>query len=83
MLMPETCFGSATIKQGSCLLIENPKLWAWLQIYGNPEAEPTSSRISLDDPGLIAPQHAVGDVRNQGGMLRDEANEPALSFAKA
>ena len=83
MQMPETCFGSATIKQGSCLLIENPKLWAWLQIYGNCETKQTSSRLSLDDPGLIASQHPVGDVRNQGGMPRDEANEPALSFAKA
>jgi hypothetical protein len=83
MQIPETCFGSATIKQGSCLLIENPRLWAWLQIYGNCEAERTFSRISLDDPGLIAPRHAVGDVRNQSGLPRDEANEPALSFAKA
>jgi len=70
--MPQTCFGSATIKQGSLLLIENPTLWAWLQIYGNPEAERMCSRISLDDPGLIAPQHPVSDVRNQCGVLRDE-----------
>jgi hypothetical protein len=81
--MPETCFGSATIEQGSPLLIENPTLWAWLQIYGNPEAERMSSRVSLGDPGLIAPKHPVSDVRNQRGVLRDEPNEPALSFAKA
>jgi hypothetical protein len=61
--MPETCFGSATIEQGSPLLIENPTLWAWQQIYRNPEAERTSSRISLDYPGLIAPEHPTSDVR--------------------
>jgi len=83
MQMPKTCFGSATIKQGSCLLIENPTLWAWLQIYGNPEAERMFSRISLEDPGLVAPQHPVSDVSNQRGVLRDEPSEPALSFAKA
>jgi len=61
--MPETCFGSATIEQGSPLLIENPTLWSWLQIYGNPEAERMCSRISLDDPELIAPHHPVSDIR--------------------
>jgi hypothetical protein len=63
MQMPETCFGSATIKQGSPLLIENPTLWSWQQIYRNPEAERMSSRFSLDYPGLIAPEHPVTDIR--------------------
>jgi hypothetical protein len=61
--MPETCFGSATIEQGSPLLIENPALWAWQQIYCNPEAERMSSRISLDYPGLIAPERPISDFR--------------------
>jgi hypothetical protein len=61
--MPETCFGSATIEQGSPLLIENPTLWAWQQIYGNPEAERMASRISLNYPGLVAPEHPIGDIR--------------------
>jgi hypothetical protein len=61
--MPETCFGSATIEQGSPLLIENPTLWSWLQIYGNPEAKRMCSRISLYDPELIAPRHPVSDIR--------------------
>ena len=63
MQTPQTCFGSATIKQGSLLLIENPTLWAWLQIYGSPEAERMSSRIFPDCPGLIAPERPVSDVR--------------------
>jgi hypothetical protein len=61
--MPETCFGSATIEQGSPLLIEDPTLWAWQQIYRNPEAERMSSRISLDFPGLVAPEHTISDLR--------------------
>ena len=61
--MPETCFGSATIEQGSFLLIENPTLWAWQQIYRSPEAERMSSRISSDYTGLIAPEHPIGDIR--------------------
>ena len=61
--MPETCFGSATIEQGSSLLIENPTLWAWQQIYRDPEAERTSSRLSLDCPELIAPEHPTNDIR--------------------
>jgi hypothetical protein len=61
--IPETWFGSVTIEQGSPLLIENPTLWSWQQIYRNPEAERTSSRNSLDYPGLIAPEHPVTDIR--------------------
>jgi hypothetical protein len=61
--MPETCFGSATIEQGSPLLIENPTLWAWQQIYRNPEAERMPSRISLGYAGLIAPEHPIRDIR--------------------
>jgi hypothetical protein len=60
--VPETCFGSATIEQGSPLLIENPTLWAWQQIYRNPEAERMSGRISFDYPGLIAPEHPINDI---------------------
>jgi len=59
--MPETCFESATIEQGSPLLIENPTLWAWQQIYRDPEAERTS-RLSLDCPGLIAPEHPTSEI---------------------
>ena len=62
MQMPETCFGSVTIEQGSPLLIENPTLWPWQQICRNPEAEPMSSRISLENPRLIA-EHLVTDIR--------------------
>jgi len=68
--MPETCFASATIEQGSALLIENPTLWAWQQLYRNPEAERTSSRISLDYPGLIAPERPVSDIR---ASIKDQA----------
>jgi hypothetical protein len=45
------------------LLIENPTLWSWQQIYRNPEAEQMSSRTSLDYPGFIAPEHLVTDIR--------------------
>jgi hypothetical protein len=45
------------------LLIENPALWSWQQIYRNPEAEPMSSRIYLDYPGLITPVHPVSDIK--------------------
>jgi hypothetical protein len=60
--MPKTCFESATIEQGSLLLIENPTLWAWQQIYRSSEAERMSSGISLDYPGLIAPEHPISDI---------------------
>jgi hypothetical protein len=63
MQMPETCFGSATIEQGSPLLIENPTLWSWQQICRNSEAERISSRFSLEYPGLLAPEHSVTDIR--------------------
>jgi hypothetical protein len=61
--MPETCFGSATIEQGSPLLIENPTLWSWQQICRNPEAEQMSSRIHLDYPGLVTPEHPLSDIK--------------------
>jgi len=76
MQMPDTCFGSATIEEGSPLLIENPALWAWLQIYGNTEAE-----RMLQGPSRPSLRSAMSGT--SAACCEVCQNEPALSFAKA